>query len=59
MESKNMILKATVEYRGMHSSFELEIDENQNTCHYLEEIKDHVEISKKVIDRRHEKYKVC
>jgi len=47
---KNMILKVTVEYKGMQSSIEIDLDENQKTYHYLEEIKKHVETSKKLID---------
>lgn len=49
--SKSMMIKVIVEYKGMHSSLMLDLEEFQNKEMYLQIIKDHVEVAKEVIDR--------
>jgi hypothetical protein len=50
MSQEPMIIDVTVNYKGMYSALKIDISEYKNEDHYLEIIKDHINIAKNVID---------
>ncbi len=47
-----LIVQVTINYKGMHSAMEIDLSECQNENHYLELIKDHINIAKEVIENQ-------
>ena len=56
MKSENnpLIVQVTVDYKGMHSSLKIDISELDNEKMYLEVIRHHINVAKKVIDKQME-----
>lgn len=46
------MVQVLVDYKGMHSSLTLDLSEYKNKDHYLEIIKDHINIAKQIIDKQ-------
>lgn len=46
------IVEVKVTYKGMYSALWIDLSEYKNEDHYLEIIKDHVNIAKQVIDKQ-------
>lgn len=42
----------TVYYKGMHSALTIDLSEYNNVDHYLQVIKDHLNIAKNIIDKK-------
>ena len=51
MNKNSMIVELTVHYKEMSTSLRIDLSAYQNEYHYLDIIKDHVNIAKLVIDR--------
>ena len=54
MNNEAVIVEVKVTYKGMYSTLWIDISEYNNEDHYLQVIKDHVEIAKQVIDKQTE-----
>ena len=46
------MVEVKVNYKGMYSALSIDISEYKNGDHYLEVIKDHINIAKQVIDKQ-------
>ena len=55
MNNEAVIVEVKVTYKGMYSTLWIDISEYNNEDHYLEIIKDHVNIAKHIIDKKNTK----
>lgn len=52
MNNEPFMVEVKINYKGMYSALEIDLSEYKNEDHYLEVIKDHVNIAKQVIDKQ-------
>jgi len=50
--SEKFMLQVQINYKGMYSALTIDLSEYKNKDHYLQVIKDHVEVAKQVIDKQ-------
>ena len=55
MNNEAVIVEVKVTYKGMYRKLWMDISEYNNEDHYLEIIKDHVNIAKHIIDKKNTK----
>jgi hypothetical protein len=52
MSDEPLMVEIKVNYKGMYSALRINLSEYQNEKHYIEVIRDHIEIAKEVIDKQ-------
>ena len=52
MNNEPFMVEIKINYNGMYSALEIDLSEYKNKDHYLEVIKDHINIAKQVIDKQ-------
>jgi len=52
MNNEPFMVEVKINYKGMYSALEIDLSEYKNKDHYLEVIKDHINIAKQVIDKQ-------